>query len=557
MTKKRKPSVRIIPLGGVGEIGKNMMLYEFDERILVVDCGVMFPDEEMPGVDLVIPDMTYLFENRDRVVGVVLTHGHEDHIGGLPYLLREMQPPVYGTKLTLGLVNKRLEEHEIDPDDLDFHEIEPGDTIDLDPFRVETIYINHSIPDALALGIHTEAGTVIHSGDFKFDQTPIDGKTTDVGRFAELGDHGVLALLSDCTNVEKPGFTPSESSVRPALDEAFRTAKRRVIVATFASNIHRVQQIIEVSRKYNRKVAPTGRSMISTIAVARELGYLKVPKDLMIDIEDTEDLPANKVTILTTGAQGEPLSALSRMARQEHRTIKINEGDLVIISATPIPGNEGLVFRTVNQLYHQGAEVVYAPQTPVHVSGHGNQEDLKLMMNLARAKFLIPYHGEYRHLIGYRKLARSMGTSEDRVIIPRIGQTLEVSETGVTLGDKVQTGDVMVDGLGVGDVGTVVLRDRKHLADDGFLLCVVSIDRQTGEVLAGPELITRGFVYVKKSEEFLERARDEVVATLDHLKDAGVTEWNTIRTNVREVLTKFIYRELKRRPMVVPVVMEV
>jgi len=563
MSRKLKTPVlenalSIIPLGGVGEIGKNMMLYEFDGHILIVDCGVMFPDEETLGVDLIIPDMTYVSENKERVCGIVITHGHEDHVGGVPYLLREVtHAPIYGGKLTLGLLQEKIKEHKIDTKSLALETVTPGDTVPIGPFEVEFVRVSHSIPDGMGLGIHTPVGTVVQTGDFKFDPTPIDENMMHFSKFAEMGSRGVLALLSDCTNVERPGFTPSERAVRPHLEEVIRNAPKRVIIATFASHVHRVQQVIDLSAQYGRKVAPTGRSMISTLRIASELGYLRIPPDTLISIDDINAYPPHEITVLTTGTQGEPMSALALIARQDHRRVKISEGDIVLLSAKPVPGNEHLVHQVINHLYRQGAEVLYDPVDPVHVSGHGNQEDLKLMLNLIRPKFVAPYHGEARHMIRYAKLAESVGVPKENIFLLKLGDVLSMTADAAAITNSVPAGNVMIDGLGVGDVGAAVLRDRRHLAEEGMLIVVISVSRQTGEVLSGPDIISRGFVYEPLSEEFLERAKEKVAAVLAHLSKARVTEWGSINATVRETLSKFIYNELRRRPMVVPIVMEV
>jgi len=549
--------IDIIPLGGAGEIGKNMIAYAQAGAILIVDCGIMFPDEEMLGVDIVIPDMTWIIENADRVVGLVLTHGHEDHLGAVPYLLKRLNVPVWGTRLTLGLLEGKLVEHHLDQDDLQLEETQPGDRFDVGPFDVELIHVCHSIPDCVAVVLHTPEGAIVQTADFKFDQTPVDGQPTDVGRLATLGDEGVLALLTDCTNVERPGFTPSERMVGETLERVVAEAPARVIVASFASNIHRIQQVIDVSYAHGRKVAATGRSMVANIGIASRLGYLDIPEDCLVELDELGHYPPECATILTTGSQGEPLAALSLMARQDHRKLHIKPGDTVIVSATPIPGNEAAIYRTLNQLVRLGAELLYDDIAPVHVSGHGNQEDLKLMVHLLRPRFIVPYHGEHRHLAQYHKLARSVGYDESEVLSAHLGEVISVSPEGIETTGKVPSGSVMIDGLGIGDVGSAVLRDRKHLAEDGVLICVVSVDRDSGELLAGPDILSRGFVYVKEAEDLLQAAHDEVRDALESLSEMTFPEPQVIRSSIRDTLRQFIYAQIKRRPMILPVVMEV
>lgn len=550
-----KRKLRIIPLGGVGEIGKNMLALEAGGQILVIDCGLMFPEQEMLGVDLVIPDIGYLLEHRARVLGIVLTHGHEDHVGALPYVLPRLPVPVWGTRLTLGMATGRLEELGTEAD---LREIKHGRPFPVGPFTVEAVRVCHSIPDGSSLVITTPVGTVVHSGDFKFDRTPIDGKTPDRARLAQAGREGVLALLSDCTNVEKPGFTPSERQVGRVLAEAFAQAPRRVVVATFASNIHRIQQVIDVSQQHGRRVAVTGRSMVSNVAIASAMGYLRVPEGALIGLEEVDSLPPEQVTLLTTGSQGEPLSALARMAVAEHKQVAIEPGDLVIISATPIPGNEDLVFRTVNHLFRRGAEVIYEPSAQAHVSGHGNQEDLKLMLSLVQPRFVIPVHGEYRHLVRYRKLAvEEAGYRPEQVFVLNPGEVLELGVRSARVAGEVSTGSVMIDGLGVGDVGDVVLRDRKHLSEDGILIAVISIDHQAGTVLAGPDLVSRGLVYGPEADELMAEAREVVWSTLARMDIEEATEWSTVKAQVRSALKKLIFERIKRRPMILPIIMEV
>ena len=550
-------TLEIIPLGGAGEIGKNMIAYRQDEAILLVDCGIMFPDEEMLGVDIVIPDMSWVYEHAEQVVGLVLTHGHEDHVGAVPYLLSRMEVPIWGTPLTLGLLEGKLREHGFGAADVRATTAHPGDRFDVGPFDVEFIHVCHSIPDCVAVALHTPEGAVLQSADFKFDQTPVDGRPTDVGRLATLGDEGVLALLTDCTNAAKPGFTPSELTVGDTLREVFAGAAGRVLVTTFASNIHRLQQVIDVSHEYGRHVAATGRSMVTNIEVASRLGYLALPEGCLVELDDLEKLPPDESTILTTGSQGEPLSALSLMARQDHRKLQIEPGDTVIVSASPIPGNEAAIYRTLNQLVRLGADLLYDEIAPVHVSGHASQEELKLLLHLVRPRFVIPYHGEHRHLALYRRIAYAVGYDEDHVVSAYLGEVMELRPDRIEVSATVPCGSVMIDGLGIGDVGSEVLRERRHLSEDGVLVCVVSVDESTGEVVAGPDILSRGFVYVKESEELLDAARDEVHAALDELSGNTFPDPQAIRSRIREALRQFIYREIKRRPMILPVVMEV
>ncbi|MEW5865532.1 MAG: ribonuclease J [Bacillota bacterium] len=554
MTKNDK--LRIVPLGGVGEIGKNMTVIEYNREILVVDAGVAFPDEEMLGIDLVIPDITYLVENQDRIRALVLTHGHEDHIGALPYVLKQINPPIYGTKLTLGLLQARLSEHDVSPA-APPQCIKAGDTVTIGPFTLEFVRVSHSIADVVALAITTPAGLLVHTADFKFDQTPIGQEAPDFRKFAELGSRGVLVLLSDSTNAERPGYTMSERDVGHAFEDAFSRAEGRILVATFASNIHRVQQIVDASWKFGRKVAVVGRSLENTVQISADLGYLTIPPGMLIPLDEVDRIPAHRLTIITTGTQGEPMSALTRMAMATHRRIGIRPGDTVIISASPIPGNERLIGRTINHLFRQGADVIYEKFSGVHVSGHASQEELKLMINLTRPRYFVPIHGEYRHLVKHARVAEQVGIPPENVFVLDIGDVLEFNGDGARLGSKVDAGQVLVDGLGVGDVGNVVLRDRKVLAQDGILIVVVTVDKQTAEVIAGPDIVSRGFVYVKESEGLLKEAENEVRDEIARCAAEGITEWGTIKNRVRESLAEFVYQKMRRRPMVLPIAMEV
>ncbi|MFO7295441.1 MAG: ribonuclease J [Clostridia bacterium] len=550
-----KNVLRIIPLGGVNEIGKNMTVFEYGNDIIVVDCGVSFPEDDMLGVDLVIPDISYLLKNKDKVRGFILTHGHEDHIGALPYVLRELNVPVYGTRLTLGLVDIKLKEHGINK--AIFQTIKANDILKLGAFTVEFIKTSHSIADSVALAIHTPVGVVVHTSDFKIDYTPIDGQVIDLAKFALLGKKGVLALLADSTNVERPGYTMSEKTVGQTFESIFADAPGRIIVATFASNIHRIQQIINAAVKFGRKVCISGRSMVNVVAVAMELGYLNIPKKTLIDVDKVDSYPNDKVVIITTGTQGEPMSALTRMAAAEHKKLEIIPGDLVIISATPIPGNEKLVYKVINQLFQRGAHVIYESLADVHVSGHACQEELKLIHTLVKPKFFIPVHGEFRHLKQHALLAESLGMPRENIFLVDIGTVLELTHNSCKVAGTVTAGRVLVDGLGVGDVGNIVLRDRKHLSQDGLIVVVVTISRETGGVIAGPDIISRGFVYVRESEELIEQARQVVKETLDRCEQQNITDWATLKTNIKDELRDFLYEKTKRNPMILPIIMEI
>lgn len=554
--RKEKDKVRIIPLGGLNEIGKNLTAIEYKNDIIVIDCGLKFPDEEMLGIDIVIPDISYLQKNVDKVKGIFLTHGHEDHIGALPYILKEMNIPVYGTKLTLGILQTKLKEHNL-LSIVELNCIKPKDIIKLENTSVEFIRQSHSIADSVAIAIHTPIGIILHTGDFKIDYTPIDGCVADLGRFAELGKKGVAVMLADSTNVERPGYTMSESIVGENFEEFFNSAKGRIIVATFASNIHRIQQIIAAAERYDRKVAVSGRSMENIMEVAKELGYIHAEKDVFINIDSINKYPDNRIVIITTGSQGEPMSALSRMAASEHKKVSIVPGDIIIISANPIPGNEKLITRVINQLFKKGAEVIYEALADVHVSGHACQEELKLMHTLVRPKFFIPVHGEYRHLKQHAELAIKLGLSPNNVIIADNGEVIEVTRDSIRKNGTVASGQVFVDGLGVGDVGNIVLRDRKHLSQDGILTVVVTIEKETGSVIAGPDIISRGFVYVRESEDLMDEARELVREALRECEEKHITEWASIKSNIKEVLRSFLYEKTKRKPMILPIIMEI
>lgn len=553
----KEAKLKIIPLGGLHEIGKNITVFEYENEIIVVDCGLSFPEDDMLGIDLVIPDITYLEKNIDKVKGLIITHGHEDHIGAVPYILKKINIPIYAPKLAAGLIRNKLEEHKL-LRSTKLIEVTQGQTIELGKnFKVEFIRSSHSIPDSVMLGIHTPAGTVLHTGDFKVDYTPIDGKLMDFGRIAELGNEGVLALMSDSTNSERKGFTMSESSVGEVFDKLFLHCTKRIVVATFASNVHRVQQIVNSAIKYHRKIAVCGRSMINMIETARELGYIECPENIFIDIDMINQYTDEQLVIITTGSQGEPMSALTRMAAGDHRKVKITPNDLVIISATPIPGNEKFVSKVVDDLMQIGAEVVYSSLEAIHVSGHACQEEQKLILALAKPKYFIPVHGEYRQLIAHSETAQSMGIDKENIIMLSNGRVLEINEQGAELTSSVPSGRVLVDGLGVGDVGNVVLRDRQHLSQDGLIIIVLTMDSSTGEVVAGPDVISRGFVYVRESENLMDDVKSVVRHEIKKCEERGIRDWATIKSSTRENLRDYIFMKTKRNPMIIPIIMEV
>jgi ribonuclease J len=553
---RKKKKLRIIPLGGLGEIGKNITVFEYGEDIIIVDCGIAFPEDDMLGIDLVIPDVTYLTKNKEKVKGFVLTHGHEDHIGALPYILKDLNVPLYGTKLTLGLVEQKLEEHGL-LGSVKLKTVKQSDVIQLGCFKVEFIRSSHSIADSVALAIFTPEGVIVHTGDFKVDYTPIEGEPIDLARLAELGKKGVLLLMADSTNVEREGYTMSERTVGQTLDEIFMNSKSRILVATFASNVHRVQQIINAAVKFKRKVAICGRSMVNVVNVAMELGYMNVPEGVIIDIDNINKYPPEKLVIITTGSQGEPMSALSRMAAGEHRKVEIVAGDQVIISATPIPGNEKFVSRVVNDLFKKGAKVIYEALADIHVSGHACQEELKLIHSLIKPKYFIPVHGEYRHLKQHGNLAHELGMPKENIFIMDIGNVLEITDGVAKLNGSVPSGRVLVDGLGVGDVGNIVLRDRKHLSQDGLIVVVISIESSTGELVAGPDVISRGFVYVRESEDLMEEIREISRRALLKCDERKKSDWATKKSIIRDALRDYLYEKTKRRPMILPIIMEV
>lgn len=553
----KKSKLKIIPLGGLHEIGKNITVFEYENEIIVVDCGLSFPEDDMLGIDLVIPDITYLEKNVDKIKGLIITHGHEDHIGSVPYLLKKINIPIYAPRLAAGLIRNKLEEHKL-LRSTQLIEVMQGETLNFGKnFKVEFIRSSHSIPDSVMLAITTPAGTVLHTGDFKIDYTPIDGKLMDFGRIAELGNQGILALMSDSTNAERKGFTMSESSVGEVFDKLFLHCTKRIVVATFASNVHRVQQIVNSAVKYNRKIAVCGRSMINMITTARELGYIECPENIFIDIDMIKNYTDDQLVIITTGSQGEPMSALTRMAAGDHRKIKITPNDLVIISATPIPGNEKFVSKVIDDLMQIGAEVVYSSLENIHVSGHACQEEQKLIIALAKPQYFIPVHGEYRQLIAHSETAQSMGIDKDNIIMLSNGRVLEIDENGAAFTTTVPSGRILVDGLGVGDVGNIVLRDRQHLSQDGLIVIVLTMDSQTGEVVAGPDVISRGFVYVRESENLMDDVKSVVRNEIRKCEERGVRDWATIKSTTRETLRDYIFMKTKRNPMIIPIIMEV
>ena len=553
----KKSNIKIIPLGGLHEIGKNITVFEYEDEIIVVDCGISFPEDDMLGVDLVIPDITYLVKNQEKIKGMIITHGHEDHIGGIPYFLKQINIPIYATRLSAGLINNKLEEHKL-LRSTEMHIVEQGQTIQLgNNFKIEFIRSSHSIPDSVMLAITTPSGTILHTGDFKVDYTPIDGQLMDLGRIAELGNQGVLALMSDSTNAERKGFTMSESSVGDVFDKLFLNCTKRIVVATFASNVHRIQQIVNSAVKYGRKIAVCGRSMINIISTSIELGYIKCPENLFIDIDMIGSYADEKLVIITTGSQGEPMSALTRMAAGDHRKVKITPNDLIIISATPIPGNEKYVSKVIDDLMQLGAEVVYSALADVHVSGHACQEEQKLILALAKPKYFIPVHGEYRQLRAHQETAELMGIDKENIFMLTNGRVLEMNQYEAKFNGSVPSGRVLVDGLGVGDVGNIVLRDRQHLAQDGLIVIVLTMDSQTGEVVAGPDVISRGFVYVRESENLMDDVKSVVRHEISQCEERGIRDWATIKSTVKENLRDYLFIKTKRNPMIIPIIMEV
>ena len=552
--KQNNGKLRIIPLGGLEQIGMNITAFEYEDSIIVVDCGLSFPEDDMLGIDLVIPDVTYLKENLDRVKGFFITHGHEDHIGAIPYVLRDVNVPIYATKLTMGIIEHKLREHNM-LTKVKRKVVKYGQHINLGCFRVEFIKTNHSIQDAAALAIYSPAGIVVHTGDFKVDYTPVFGDAIDLQRFGEIGKKGVLALMCDSTNAERPGFTMSEKSVGATFDEIFSEHKNtRIIIATFASNVDRVQQIINSAEKFGRKVGVEGRSMVNIISTASELGYLKIPDNTLVETDQLKNYPDEKTVLITTGSQGESMAALSRMANGTHKKITIKPKDTIIFSSNPIPGNEKAVSHVINELFQKGADVIFQD---VHVSGHACQEEIKLIYSLVKPKYSIPVHGEYKHLMAQAKVVEDLGMDKDNIFILSSGDVLELDEEGAEVTGRVQTGDVMVDGLGVGDVGNIVLRDRQHLAEDGIIIVVMTLENGSGRVLAGPDIVSRGFVYVRGSESLMDEAKAVLDETMDYCMDKNITDWGKIKSEIKDSLGDFVWKETKRRPMIMPIIMEV
>ncbi|MDO5322626.1 MAG: ribonuclease J [Clostridia bacterium] len=557
MAKKNKsPKLKIIPLGGLGEIGKNLTVLEYEDDIIVVDLGSIFPREDMPGVDLVIPDITYLEKNQQKIRGYFFTHGHEDHIGAVPYILRKIPAPMYGTRLTLALCEHKLKEHRL-TGVAPLNEVEPGDVVSAGAFKVEFVRVNHSIAGACALSITTPVGVVFHTGDFKVDYTPLAGQPIDLGRIAEIGNQGVLALMADSTNVERPGYTMSEKKVAQTFRNLFEKATGRVIIAMFASNVYRIQSVIESSVEYGRKVCLIGRSMVNVSRVSMQLGYLKIPEGSLITVDELDRYPDDKITVVTTGSQGEPMSGLSRMAFAEHRKMELRESDMVILSASPIPGNEKSISRVINQLFRIGCNVIYESLAEVHVSGHARQEELKLIHTLLRPKYFIPVHGEYRHLHHHAELAKRLGMPEDNVVIAEIGDVIELDQNKLDVTGVVPNGSVLIDGLGVGDVGAVVLRDRKHLAEDGLLIVVMGVDHDLGTVVSGPDIISRGFVYMREADELIDGAREAATRAIEAFGPIDSSEWSHLKNDVRDSVQRYIYDTIKRNPMIMPIIVEI
>lgn len=554
--KFKKGKLKIIPLGGLEEIGKNITVFEYEDEMVLVDCGLEFPEDSMLGVDMVIPDVTYLERNKEKLKGLVVTHGHEDHIGSIPYVLKKVDMPIYATKLTIGLIKNKLEEHKL-LRKTKLREVNQGETVKFGKIQVEFIRSSHSIPDSVMLAIKTPAGTVLHTGDFKIDYTPIDGQVMDFGRIAELGNQGILALMSDSTNSERKGYTMSESTVGDVFEKLFQNCTKRIVVATFASNVHRIQQILNSAVKHNRKVAVCGRSMINMIETATSLGYIQVPEKTFIDIDMIKNYNDDQLVIITTGSQGEAMSALTRMASGEHKKIVITPNDLVIISATPIPGNEKLVSKVIDDLMQIGAEVVYSALEDVHVSGHACQEEQKLIMALARPKYFIPVHGEYRQLMAHSETAQEMGIPKENIFLMKNGRVLEMNEKEARLTGAVPSGKILVDGLGVGDVGNIVLRDRQHLSQDGLIIIVMTMDGTSGEIVSGPDVISRGFVYVRESENLMDDVKRQIREEVRKFEDKNITDWATIKTALKDNLREYIFQKTKRNPMILPIIMEV
>ncbi|MBE6731712.1 MAG: ribonuclease J [Ruminococcaceae bacterium] len=553
----KKPPVKIYFLGGLNEIGKNFTVYECEGDMIIVDCGLSFPTDDMLGIDLVIPDFTFIEENLDKIKGMVITHGHEDHIGSIPYFLKRFSVPIYATPLTAGLIEAKLKEHNL-VEAANIQRYKAGSKVKLGVFDIEFIHVNHSVSDAVAFALHTPAGTIVHTGDFKIDCTPTEGEMIDLGRFAQLGKEGVLCLLADSTNAERAGYTQTEQKVNDTLNSMFSKAgKKRIIIATFASSVSRIQMIINCAEKYGRKVALSGRSMLNVVAIASELGYLKVPEGIMVDLSTINNYTKEEIVLITTGSQGEPMSALSRMAFSEHRQVEVGEDDFIIISARPIPGNEKTVSTVINELLKKGCEVIYESMYDLHVSGHACQEELKIMQALTKPKFFIPIHGEQKHLVKHASLSMSLGTPKENIFIGDIGSAVELSDEGIKILEKVQAGQVLVDGIGVGDVGSIVLRDRKLLSEDGLIIAVCALDSMTGRVVSGPDVVSRGFVYVRESEEMMETARNLIHDVIENCADQGIREWGAIKLRIRDTLSKYLFEQTRRTPMILPIIMEV
>ena len=551
-----KKKIKVIPLGGLGEVGKNITVIEYGEEIIVVDCGMTFPDSEMYGIDVVIPDVTYLVNNKERVKGFFITHGHEDHIGAIPYILKQVNAPIYATKLTVGLIKSKLEEHKM-LDIVELNVVNAGDTIALEKVKVEFIRTNHSIADSCALAIHTPLGIVVHTGDIKVDFTPVDGKVIDLQRLAKLGKQGVLLLMADSTNACHPGYTMSEKTVCETLDNLFSKGKGRIIVATFASNIHRLQQIINSSIKYGRKIAFSGRSMEKISDVAIKLGYLNMPEGLLIDLKDLKLYNSEQITIVTTGSQGEPMSALTRMASSTHKNIQIEKDDMIIISANPIPGNEKAISKVINELTQKGANVIYKSIEEIHVSGHACEQELKLLQSILKPKYFVPVHGEYKHLRKHILIAEEVGLEKGKSFILENGDVLSLNRKSATISGKVQAGNILVDGIGVGDVGNIVLRDRKNLSKDGIINIIVAIEKETKTIASGPDIVTRGFIYVRESEELVNQIKEISYDSIQTSIDKNIFKWSEIKNNIRNDVGSFIYSKTKRKPIIVPIIMEV
>lgn len=548
--------IRVVPLGGLGEVGKNMMVVEYGDDIIIIDAGVMFPDDEMFGVDLVIPDTGYLADKKDRIRAILITHGHEDHVGGLPYILPMLDfPPLYATRLTYGLIQVKLKEHRL-VDKTTMNVLMPGEQVRLGSFVAEFFRVNHSIPDAVGVILHTPLGNLVHTGDYKFDYTPVDGKPADFGLLARLGKEGVLLMMGDSTRIESVGYTPSERVIDDSFDKIFANAPGRIMIATFASLISRVQQVVNTAARYDRFVALVGRSMINNVQIASELGYLDIPKGMLIRAEDINKFNPEQIVIICTGSQGEPTSALTRIANRDHRLIRVQRGDTIILSATPIPGNEKMINRTINNLFRQGAEVYYQAISNVHVSGHAAQEELKLMLSLLQPRFFMPIHGEYRQLVLHAKMGKTLGIPEERIVVAEDGDIIELTQDAIQIVDHVTAGNVFVDGLSVGDVGQIVLRDRKVLSQDGILMAVMTVDKETGQPIAGPDIVTRGFVYMRDADELLNSAREQIVESLSHLNGHS-SDWSFAKDKIKQTLSEFLYEKTRRRPMIIPVVMEV